>query len=496
MKRQTISERRGWRSSCGAVPELRCNRAAKGQRRHRPAPKRLVIFYTQQRAASLVPKLVARRSRTERSTPAAWPGRRSAGLSTVRVEAALPARARDVPASGKVTVNGVTYFDPHDQGMGSKLTGAPIDPAGSHWALGPLARPRRGRAGQPGRRRPRRSCSRSATRSPTSRASSRTRRRRRRISPETKPQERLQQADRAVHRRHRQPTAADYRVTQGNSILDLVRGDLDALKRSEHEPADQQRLDRLARRCFANIEVGMPSVSAACNATNATSARDHRCGRHSGDGSGRGRHRDGVHHGRRHDDQAHRADDDVRRQPRDHPAVAGLRDVQLGTASPTSTTTTGCRTATAAPRSAATCVTGVDRHASTRSTRWYAGRYAKLVHLIDSINEGEGTTMLDNSMVMWLPELADGNAHNNNNLPIVIAGSAGGYLKQGQADQPRHGHDGWRARRRLRQRRCSAEQALRHAPERSRREGSADEHAVHDVRHHGQQHRRHHHQPG
>ena len=39
--------------------------------------------------------------------------------------------------------------------------------------------------------------------------------------------------------------------------------------------------------------------------------------------------------------------------------------------------------------------------------------------------------MLDNSMVLWLPELADGNAHNNNNLPIVIAGSAGGYLKQG-----------------------------------------------------------------
>ena len=39
--------------------------------------------------------------------------------------------------------------------------------------------------------------------------------------------------------------------------------------------------------------------------------------------------------------------------------------------------------------------------------------------------------MLDNSVVMWLPELADGNAHNNNNLPIVIAGSAGGYLKQG-----------------------------------------------------------------
>jgi hypothetical protein len=36
-------------------------------------------------------------------------------------------------------------------------------------------------------------------------------------------------------------------------------------------------------------------------------------------------------------------------------------------------------------------------------------------------------------MVMWLPELADGNRHDNVDLPIVIAGSAGGYLKQGVA---------------------------------------------------------------
>jgi hypothetical protein len=61
---------------------------------------------------------------------------------------------------------------------------------------------------------------------------------------------------------------------------------------------------------------------------------------------------------------------------------------------------------------------------------WYASRYVKLVTLLDSINEGAGT-MLDNSATMWLPELADGNAHNNNNLPVVIAGSASGFLKQG-----------------------------------------------------------------
>jgi hypothetical protein len=63
---------------------------------------------------------------------------------------------------------------------------------------------------------------------------------------------------------------------------------------------------------------------------------------------------------------------------------------------------------------------------------WYAKKYAKLVGLLDSISEGGGK-LLDSTATMWLPELSDGAAHNLNNLPIVIAGSAGGYLKQGVA---------------------------------------------------------------
>lgn len=62
---------------------------------------------------------------------------------------------------------------------------------------------------------------------------------------------------------------------------------------------------------------------------------------------------------------------------------------------------------------------------------WYMSKYARLVNLLESIGEGDGT-LLDNTATMWLPELSDGNAHNLNNLPIVIAGGAGGYLKQGQ----------------------------------------------------------------
>jgi hypothetical protein len=64
--------------------------------------------------------------------------------------------------------------------------------------------------------------------------------------------------------------------------------------------------------------------------------------------------------------------------------------------------------------------------------QWLAGKYAKLVGLLDSLQEGGGT-LLDSTATMWLPELSDGAAHNLNNLPILIAGSAGGYLKQGAA---------------------------------------------------------------
>jgi hypothetical protein len=64
--------------------------------------------------------------------------------------------------------------------------------------------------------------------------------------------------------------------------------------------------------------------------------------------------------------------------------------------------------------------------------KWLAGKFAKLVGILDGIQEGTGT-LLDNTATMWLSELSDGAAHNINNLPILIAGGCGGYLKQGAA---------------------------------------------------------------
>jgi hypothetical protein len=60
-----------------------------------------------------------------------------------------------------------------------------------------------------------------------------------------------------------------------------------------------------------------------------------------------------------------------------------------------------------------------------------AEKYTEMVELFDQFDEG-GVSMLDHAATMWLPELSDGNAHDSNKLTIVMAGSLGGYLKQGQ----------------------------------------------------------------
>jgi len=64
--------------------------------------------------------------------------------------------------------------------------------------------------------------------------------------------------------------------------------------------------------------------------------------------------------------------------------------------------------------------------------KWYAQQFAYLVGRLDSFTEGD-RTLLDNSATVWFNELSDGNAHNLNNMPILQAGSCGGYFKTGWA---------------------------------------------------------------
>jgi hypothetical protein len=62
---------------------------------------------------------------------------------------------------------------------------------------------------------------------------------------------------------------------------------------------------------------------------------------------------------------------------------------------------------------------------------YFAQKFANLVKMLDGISEGGGT-LLDNTVAVWLNEDSDGCAHNLNNMPIIQAGSGGGYFKTGK----------------------------------------------------------------
>jgi hypothetical protein len=63
---------------------------------------------------------------------------------------------------------------------------------------------------------------------------------------------------------------------------------------------------------------------------------------------------------------------------------------------------------------------------------WYAQQFAYLLKGLDAVMESDGTTLLDNCLVIWINELSKGNVHSHQPLPVVIAGSAGGALRSGR----------------------------------------------------------------
>jgi hypothetical protein len=81
--------------------------------------------------------------------------------------------------------------------------------------------------------------------------------------------------------------------------------------------------------------------------------------------------------------------------------------------------------------STGTCVAGIIDMLLTIDD-YHARKFAHLVGLLDSIDEGDGK-VLDNSAAVWLSEFSDGCARNLNNMPIVQVGSVGGYFKTGRA---------------------------------------------------------------
>ena len=61
--------------------------------------------------------------------------------------------------------------------------------------------------------------------------------------------------------------------------------------------------------------------------------------------------------------------------------------------------------------------------------RWEMEQWAGFLKRLDGITEADGKTLLDNTIAYFNSEISDGNAHRKQDMPIVLAGSAGGKLK-------------------------------------------------------------------
>lgn len=67
----------------------------------------------------------------------------------------------------------------------------------------------------------------------------------------------------------------------------------------------------------------------------------------------------------------------------------------------------------------------------SRIDRYLAERFAYFLEKLNGIQEGE-RTLLDNSMILYGSAISDGNRHNHDDLPIVLAGGGGGTIRPGR----------------------------------------------------------------
>ena len=67
----------------------------------------------------------------------------------------------------------------------------------------------------------------------------------------------------------------------------------------------------------------------------------------------------------------------------------------------------------------------------TANRKWCMGLFQRLLEGLDSTPEGSGT-MLDNTLMLYTSEFSNGSFHSENDMPLLMAGSAGGYFRTGR----------------------------------------------------------------
>ena len=73
----------------------------------------------------------------------------------------------------------------------------------------------------------------------------------------------------------------------------------------------------------------------------------------------------------------------------------------------------------------------VKKHMYAKVSQWHHEQFAYLLSRLKAIKD-QGATLLDHCQIVYGSNLADGDEHDEKNLPIIIAGGAGGKIKTGQ----------------------------------------------------------------
>lgn len=63
---------------------------------------------------------------------------------------------------------------------------------------------------------------------------------------------------------------------------------------------------------------------------------------------------------------------------------------------------------------------------------FYAEQFAYLLSKLSTLRDADGSTVLDNSVIMFTSEFGDGDNHYHYDLPVLVAGGAGGQFKTGR----------------------------------------------------------------
>jgi hypothetical protein len=63
---------------------------------------------------------------------------------------------------------------------------------------------------------------------------------------------------------------------------------------------------------------------------------------------------------------------------------------------------------------------------------WEVEMFTRLLTQLDAVQDIDGNTLLDNSLVFFSSEISDGNAHNHDDMPILLAGRGGGAIQSGR----------------------------------------------------------------